>query len=709
MNIRLDTLDDDIYQLTFDRPDSSANIFDRATIEELDQHLNSLAGDTQMRGLVIVSAKKSIFIAGADINELLAKDLPEVELKEMVRRGQQVFSRVAALRVPTVAAIHGACLGGGLELCLACDYRIASEERATRIGFPETHLGILPGWGGSTRLPRLIGLPKALDVILKGKRLAARQALKYGVIDQLVPREHFARIARAKIAQGKPTRPSHRLTNNALVARLVASRVAPDLEKKTHGHYPAVPRALDVVTQGIGRPVEYGLSLEADAITELARTETCKNLVRVFFLQERAKGLRLNDLTILGEGAKSKVEKVKESGRAAVIGAGVMGAGIAQWISARGRTVILRDISSEQVGKGMATVGKLYRDGVKRHLFSRTEARQGVDRIIPSAVDVPLNRVDVVIEAAVENMDIKKQIFKGLVDLAGEDTVLATNTSALSISELGDSAGAAERVIGIHFFNPVHRMQLVEIVVGEKTTPAVVDRTLRFVQGLGKMPVVVKDRPGFVVNRILMPYLTEAGHLFSGGASVADIDGCMLDFGMPMGPLRLIDEVGVDVANHVATFFGTAFGDRMPVPEVLAGMMEGKWMGRKSGAGFYRYGGKKGDTPLNEEMSRFVKEQGFQALSRENLQERMVFIMLNEAARCFEEGIVSSPADIDFAMIMGTGFAPFRGGPLRYADAVGVEQVVAGLDRLAEKDNRFAPCDLLLAMQKDQKRFYQEG
>src|SRR5437667_3179000 len=603
--------DDQICVLTFDRPDSSANVFDRATIEELNGHLEFIAGSPKIKGVVLTSAKPSIFIAGADLHALAGASA--VDLASLIGLGQSVFDRLAARSVPTVAAIHGACVGGGYEVCLACDARFASPERATRIGLPETQLGILPAWGGCTRLPRLIGLPRALDVILGGKTLAARQALNYGMVDELVPRERLVEFACREIStQGSNVRRGRRalklwLTNNRLVAAAISIRVESQLLKKTRGHYPAVFKALAVVSRGISRQVSGSLALERDAILELAQTEECRNLIRIFFLQERAKKQTYR----CGNAAAA----AKPIGRAAVIGAGVMGAGIAQWLSSRGLPVILRDINAEQVAKGMAGIAKIYHDGARRHVFSKIEARDGMDRVYPAPEEVSLRSVDLVIEAAVENLELKKKIFQRLGELAGPTTVLATNTSALSVSEIAASTKSPERVVGIHFFNPVHRMQLVEVVVGRHTSPEVAERALRFVQQIGKLPVLVKDSPGFLVNRILMPYLIEAGHLFEAGASTGDIDEAMLDFGMPMGPLRLIDEVGVDVAHHVAGELEARFSDRMPSPRVLAQMLKAGLLGRKSERGFYLYHTK--TTEPNSGLSLFREKDWAKRLDRE--------------------------------------------------------------------------------------------
>jgi 3-hydroxyacyl-CoA dehydrogenase/enoyl-CoA hydratase/3-hydroxybutyryl-CoA epimerase len=695
--IRLAARDDGICLVMFDRPGSSANIFDLRTLDELAQELEFIERQTELKGVIFVSTKRSVFIAGLDLN-LVLEITSTAKARSLIERGQAVMNRIAALRIPTVAAVHGAAVGGGYELCLACDYRIASPDHATKIGLPETKIGLLPGWGGSTRLPRLISLPKALDIILGGKTVPAKLALKLGMVDEVSPAECLIAAAVRKIKLGKPDRSRHWLTNNRLVAAVIEPQVRKRLLKKTRGHYPAVLKALEVATRGISRTVEASLALERDGIIELMQTDVCRNLINVFFLQERA---RKRTLSV----GVSMIDP-KLVARTAVIGAGVMGAGIAQWISARKLPVILRDINTEQVGKGMATIAKLYRDGVKRHLLTAHEARAGMDRVHPAPMEVPLHHADIVIEAAVENLELKKKIFQRLDELVSPDTVLATNTSALPISEMAAGTRHPERVVGLHFFNPVHRMQLVEVIAARQTAPEVLQRALRFAQQIGKLPVVVKDSPGFLVNRILMPYLIEAGNLFEAGAKIEDLDEVMLDFGMPMGPMRLLDEVGLDVALHVAETLATHFGDRMKVPDCVRKMTGAGLLGRKSGNGFYLHEKSK-EAKTNSQISTYVLSQQARAISREELQERMVFLMVNEAVRCLEEQIVTDPADVDFAMIMGTGFAPFRGGPLRYTDTVGAARLVGAMNHLVASGRaHFEPCKLLAGMAKGSEQFY---
>lgn len=692
-NVRLEGYEE-FALVVFDKPESSANTFDRKTLDELDAILDGLARGSH-KGVIFTSGKDNIFLAGADLVELSKLDADGI--REVGQFGQSVFNKVAALPFPSAAAIHGACLGGGFEIALACDWRVASDDKATKIGLPECNLGIIPAWGGSTRLPRLIGLPGALDAILGGKQLAPRKAKKLGAVDATAPRHHIVREAAKLLRKGKPSRKGHGLTNNAIAASIIRRKVGKTLAAKTGGHYPAFPRALEVITRGVSTSIEKSLANEVDALSELTQTEACRSLVGVFFLQERAKRYQAPGTPRLEDDAR--IEAM------AVVGAGVMGAGIAQWSAARGIEVVLKDIAREPLLKGLAVIQGLVTPLVKRKKLTRVEGRAILDRITPVDTDVPLTHCDLVVEAAVERMDIKKKIFEGLAARSRPDTILATNTSALSVSELAAATPGSERVVGIHFFNPVAKMQLVEVVRAEQTSPETLARAVAYVQQIGKMPVVVKDSPGFIVNRVLTPYLVEAGLIFAEGAPIKSVDKAMKRFGMPMGPLRLIDEVGGDVAGHVAEHQKSHYPDLIEIPDVLRTMAEKGLLGKKTGAGFYVYP-KKGRPTPNEAVAALVS--GGSGPDQDTMIKRMALLMVNEAARCLEEQLVESPEDIDFAMIMGTGFAPFRGGPLRHADSVGLDRIVADLESLESSvGKRFAPCALLKKLAAEGASFYE--
>ena len=693
-NIHREMADGKFCVLRFDQAEAGANVFNLETLAELDGHIRAIEADLAIEGVVLISAKDHIFHAGADLHAL--QKWNDAEVQRFIEQGQEVFGRLASLKAPTVAAIHGACLGGGFEMALACDYRIATADRATKIGLPETKLGILPAWGGSTRLPRLVGVTRALDVILGGKTPAAKQALHHGMIDAIAPRELLLSAALDALKNSIPPRRKHwwsrpRPQDNRLIALLGAVTLRKKILRETRGHYPAILKASEVILASTRCSEKESLEHERHAVLRLLRSDACKNLLQLFFLGERVR--------------KSDGPKLPPVERAAVIGAGVMGSGIAQWLSSRGVRVVLRDVNPQAVAAGVERIRKLFGD---RRVFTEKEARDGFDRIAPTTQDAPLDHVDLVIEAAVEKMEAKKKIFAQLDAQAGNAaTLLATNTSALSLTEIAGATKNPGRVVGIHFFNPVHKMQLVEVVAGPQTDPETVRRAVQFARQIGKLPVVVKDSPGFLVNRILVPYLLEAGLLFEDGARVEDIDEAMLDFGMPMGPLRLLDEVGVDIAADVAATLAPKFSDRLRVPEVLAKMVAEGCLGRKSGRGFYIHSGKK--AAPNAELNSFCRSHDAAALDRAELKLRLSLLLVNEAARCVEERIASGPEMVDFAMVMGAGFAPFRGGPLRHAETFGLRRAVDELDRLsAVTGPRYVRCDLLEQLAVEGRRFYED-
>jgi 3-hydroxyacyl-CoA dehydrogenase/enoyl-CoA hydratase/3-hydroxybutyryl-CoA epimerase len=682
--IRREIDDDHICFLTFDRPESGANIFDATTLDELDENIDLIEHDTSLRGLIITSAKKSIFVAGADLKTLL-KQAQTGDMRAFIAEGQRILNRLAELTIPTAAAIHGACAGGGYEITLACDHRVASNDPSTRIGLPETTLGLIPAWGGCTRLPRLIGADKAVDVILKGKLYSAQEALRLGLVDEVAPRNQLVDLARKKLRDGK-RKPSP----------------APKIDQEIpapRNHNPAPARALEVIRKGLLASTQQSLAFELDAIVDLGKTESSQNLIRNFFLAEKYKK----------GSSKIPAQKVVH---AAVIGAGVMGSGIAQWLSSRGVTVILRDIAREQIDRGLANIEKIYADAVKRGLMSAEKAREGRARIVASTAPMELRDVQFVIEAASEKIEIKKEIFRELAMQAGPKTIVATNTSALSVSELANATVSPEHVIGLHFFNPVSRMKLVEVVIAKQTSDDTRERTVAFARQIGKLPVIVRDNPGFLVNRVLFPYLLDAAELFEGGLDADKIDNALLQWGMPMGPLRLIDEIGVDIAVDIGNTLEAAYGRRDDVPGALLWLRSGGMLGRKTGAGFYRYEAKT-QTP-NDALEKWRRSDASSLGSRQTsgesaastLSNRLVFLMVNEAARCVEEKVVDSPEDADYGMILGTGFAPFRGGPLRFAEQFGLNKVVDELERLAQSEEKFAPCEILKKYGRDGTKFY---
>ncbi len=668
-------LGDGTVVLTFDRPQSPANILDAATLGDLRLHLQRLGQQPFLHGLVLASTKPEIYIAGADLNALV-RATPE-ELGSLVSLGQEVFNTLADFPAPTVAALHGAALGGGLELALACDYRVASDAPCTRLGLPETALGIVPAWGGCTRLPRLVGLSRSLDLVLKGSPVTAARALQLGLVDAVVPREHLLAQARLCIASGKP---APRASAHWLLRPLATARAwwaCRRVRASTFGNYPALPAAARLITRNLHLPRDAALAAERETVLALAQTDVAAHLLRLALLRERAR----------------KVAPAPPLRHALVVGAGVMGAGIAQWLAARGVWVQLRDVDTGRVAAGLGRAGSIFERSVRRGECTALEARDGMDRITPSTSETPLRGVDLVVEAVAESLAVKQEVLGRISRLAGPATILATNTSALSITAVADATVFPERVVGLHFFNPVHRMPLVEVARGRATNDATIARAAHWVRALGKVPVLVKDHPGFLVNRILMPYLLEAVWLCEQGASPEFVDRAMRQFGMPTGPLRLLDEVGVDVALHVADTLSAALGERLAVPEPLRRLAAAGDLGHKSGRGIYVH---RGDTAVPSPHA-FPRRapRAAPALTVGAVQSRLALLMINEAARCVEEGVARDADDADLAMVLGAGFAPFRGGPLRLLDAWGARRVVEELGALAETHPRFAPCALL--------------
>jgi 3-hydroxyacyl-CoA dehydrogenase/enoyl-CoA hydratase/3-hydroxybutyryl-CoA epimerase len=682
--------------LSFDRPDSKVNLLASPVMLGLDETLDAVEEDIArgaIRALLIRSAKADNFIAGADIDELAA--FPDADAATQAsRRGQEIFNRLERLSIPTLAAINGSCLGGGLELALACTYRVAGDGPATRLGLPETQLGILPGLGGTVRLPRLVGLAAALDMILSARQLSAKRAARIGLVDRVVAGESFENEVAAlagDFASGKtPLRRRRRARAARLIkdgppARWIIRRMSRKaVLARTRGHYPALPAAIDVTVSGLGTSAEKAYRREAEAFGALAVTRECTNLIAVFRLIEGARKRRP-----AGDAATIQ--------QAAVVGAGVMGAGIAELLAYQSIPVQVVDVDDERARAGVERARGLLEKAATRSEWSDEDLRVRAGCLQTATGYDGFGDVDLVIEAVLEQMEIKHAVFAGIEARARPTTVIATNTSALSISELQRSLQQPERVCGLHFFNPPHRMPLVEVVRGAQTDPATLATAFQLAARLGKTPIVVEDTPGFVVNRVLAAYLTEAGHLLQTGMAIKSLDRVMSRFGMPMGPARLLDEIGLDVVAHVSETLANAFGERFVPAPLMSEVLATGVTGRKGGRGFYLYeGGKrKGINPEIEELLRTASAGRLPSATE--AEERMVFGMVNEAARTLDDGVVDSPEALDVAMIMGTGFPPFRGGLLRYADRLGLDLVAMRLRLYAAKvGDRFEPAPGLL-------------
>jgi 3-hydroxyacyl-CoA dehydrogenase/enoyl-CoA hydratase/3-hydroxybutyryl-CoA epimerase len=696
---------DGVAWISFDGP-GKLNILTSAVMKRLDDlvvEAEQGIAARRINAVVFRSGKDGSFIAGANIDEIAAITDPR-EGEAKARQGQGVFTRIANLRVPTVAAIDGICLGGGTELILACNYRLASDRKETRIGLPEVMLGILPGFGGTTRLPRLVGLSNALPMILTGKPVDAKKAERMGLVDERVPAPVlYARaheVALALSAGQSLTRklqrplPSRLLDSTGPGRRLVLQQARKQVVKETKGKYPAPLKILDIMPEILSSDVDRALTIEARAIGELVTGDISKNLIHVFRLSEAAK--------------KSPVsEEPRSVERVAVLGAGVMGGGIAQLLAYRGFAARMKDIKPEAIGLGLKHAWDAFDKAVKRRRLDRREAQKMMQRISPTLDYSGFGAVELVIEAVIEKMDIKKSVLREVESKAAVGTVITSNTSSLSITEMQSALNRPADFCGMHFFNPVDRMPLVEIIRGKQTSDAAIATVFAVTRKLEKTPVLVNDGAGFLVNRILAPYLNEAGWLLADGATIEAIDKALGRFGMPMGPIRLLDEIGLDVSRHAGKVMHEAFGERMrPAPPLVA-LEHSKRLGKKGGRGFYKYEHGKAKDVDPAVYSELRLSKTARQPSEAEIQQRAVYVMINEAARILEDGIVATPGDVDLAMIMGTGFPPFRGGLLRYADKVGLPRIVSQLESFrTELGERFEPAPLLKQLAATRASFY---
>jgi 3-hydroxyacyl-CoA dehydrogenase / enoyl-CoA hydratase / 3-hydroxybutyryl-CoA epimerase len=661
---RMERDGDDIVWLTADKPGTSTNVLSSQVLRELDALLDRIASPPP-RGLVVLSAKQSGFIAGADIKAFSGITSPESGYR-LIHAGQQVFDRLEALPCPTVAALQGFALGGGLELALACRYRLAVGDDRLALGFPEVQLGIHPGFGGTVRSVRLIGVRAAMDMMLTGRSVRAQKALRLGLVDRLVPEAELRPAARQMIlAPPPPHRPS--LTERALswplvralVQRSLIARVAQKARRK---HYPAPYAIIDLWTR-YGAHGAVAFEAEARSIAHLFTTETARNLIRVFLLQDRLKAM--------GGKAAGPLERVH------VVGAGIMGGDIAAWAALRGLEVTLQDRELKYIEPALARARELF----EKRLHDPAKVAAATGRLTADVSGAGAAQADVVIEAIFESLEAKRELYATLEPRLKPGAILATNTSSIVLESLAEGLARPGRLVGLHFFNPVPQMPLVEVIHAAATDPAAVQAATAFTRKLDKLPVPCRSAPGFIVNRVLMPYLHEAMYAAQQGVPIGTIDEAAVAFGMPMGPIELADVVGLDVAAHVGEIIAADLGRPAPNLSRLRELIALGKLGRKSGAGFYLW-----------RDGKPVKPAAAAEPPPRDLIDRLILVLVNECAACLRERIAEDADLIDAAVIFGTGFAPFRGGPLAYARARGVAAVVERLEELAGRYGaRFQP------------------
>jgi 3-hydroxyacyl-CoA dehydrogenase/enoyl-CoA hydratase/3-hydroxybutyryl-CoA epimerase len=700
---------DGIAVLTFNLTNESINKFSPAVIDEFTAMIERLDRDNAVKGAVLISGKPGTFIAGADIDQFL-EFKTAADAQKASAFGHTMMTRIEKGRVPVVAAIEGACLGGGLEFALACAYRIAADTPKTVLALPEVQLGLIPGAGGTQRLPRRVGLQAALDMILTGKNVRAKKAQQIGLVDELVHPNILRSIAiqRAKeLAAGTLARErdlrkhgaKELLLDDNPIGRAVVFRQAREMtQKKSKGHYPALFAAIDAVQAGYSGSVEQGFAEEARLFGEMSMTPVCKQLMFLFYATTSLKK---------DSGVGPDV-KAKPIDRIAVLGTGFMGAGIAAISVPQGIPVRFKDTAPDRVAKGVAAVRDVLKDRLTKRQLTRQQFDDQMSLLSGTVEYTGFGRVPLVIEAVFEELSVKHKVIAEAEQVLSRDAIFATNTSTIPITKIAAGSKRPEQVIGMHFFSPVHKMPLLEVIVTPRTAATVTATAVEFGRRIGKTVIIVNDAPGFYVNRILAPYVNEAGLLLDEGVAIEAIDKAMSQFGFPVGPINLIDEVGLDIAGKSGAIMAEAFGGRMTPSTALRQVLGAGRLGRKGKQGFYVYDekGKRGD--VDESVYQlYPGGSKRRSEAKEEIQRRLSLAMVNEAARCLEEGIIRSARDGDVGAVFGIGFPPFRGGPFRHMDSVGIGEVVKQLEALnAKHQGRFAPAKLLMDMARDGRTFY---
>lgn len=695
--------DNGIAILTMDVPGESMNTLKAAFGDEMTALLDEIDNDSSIKGVVLVSGKDNSFVAGADITMLDACATAD-EAMALAKGGQDIFNRIENMRATFVAAIHGPALGGGLELAMACHYRICTDSSATQLGLPEVQLGLLPGSGGTQRLPKLAGIQQAIKMMLTGSSVRAKQAKKYGIVDDIVPQAVLVDVAMKFAGKDKPSRKTDPkgLVNKILEGtgpgrNFVFKKASEQTQVKTRGNYPAPQQILDVVAIGVNQGMKAGLEAEAKAFGQLVMTPESKQLRQIFFAttaMKKESGV-----------ADVRPETVKKVG---VLGGGLMGGGIAYVTADKaGVPVRIKDIQPAGIANAMKYSYDLLNKKVKRRFIRKSAMQKQLSLLTGTLNYSGMQDADIIIEAVFEEVGLKRKMVADVEQACKAETIFASNTSSIPIGDIAADAERPENVIGLHYFSPVDKMPLAEVIAHDKTSDQTISTTVEFAKKQGKTPVVVKDGAGFYVNRILAPYMNEAASLMLAGEPIEHIDTALLNFGFPVGPVKLLDEVGIDVGTKIIPILMDAFGERFTAPEAFDKVLADDRKGKKNKKGFYDYSGKKPGKTVDESIYTLLDLTPSKSRSESEISERCVLMMLNEAARCLDEGVIRSARDGDIGAIFGIGFPPFLGGPFRYMDQLGINKVVDRLNYYADRvDSKFKPATILVTMAAENDCFY---
>ncbi|MDX7990133.1 fatty acid oxidation complex subunit alpha FadJ [Xenorhabdus littoralis] len=700
--------DDKVGIITIDVPGEKVNTLKAEFVEQFLRVFEKAQQTSGLKGLVIISGKPDTFIAGADIS-MIAGCQTQEEATELAEKGQKLFAQIANYPLPVVAAIHGACLGGGLELALACHSRICSLDDKTRLGLPEVQLGLLPGSGGTQRLPRLIGVTAALDIILTGRQLRAKQAQRLGVVDDAVPLDILLDVAvqcvKKGIAKRKPLAWSQRMLSSALGRPLLFHTVHKKTRAKTHGHYPAPEKIINVIRTGLEKGLDRGFQAEAKAFGELAMSPESAALRSLFFASTALKN---------ETGSSEQPARITNVG---ILGGGLMGGGIANVTMTRGNLPVrIKDINEKGINQALKYTWDLLSKRVKQRRLKSSERSRQMSLLTGTTDYSGFKQVDIVVEAVFEDLVLKRKMVSEIEGNTKSETIFASNTSSLPIHKIAEVATRPEQIIGLHYFSPVDKMPLVEVIPHAGTSEKTIATAVALAKKQGKTAIVVGDKAGFYVNRILTPYINEAGYCLVEGEPIEHIDKALVDFGFPIGPINLLDEVGIDVGTKIVPILVEQLGSRFAAPEMLESILKDNRKGKKNGRGFYSYANKKGlfrsfgkkSKEADASIYSLLKIKPVVKMLSADIAQRCVMLMLNEAVRCLDEGIIRSPRDGDIGAVFGIGFPPFLGGPFRYIDKLGSDKVVEILRRLeSQYGERFSPCDQLVQMAEQKKKFYE--